>query len=149
MKTILRKNLLRFALFAFVIAFTLLLVSPFKSNKVYAGSEYENAYVGEEIVAGDYEIAHNGEMVTAESMTVVYPSGGVYGGDKFTMSQAGKYQITYHATVDGEAIEETRLYMAVRMPQNLIVTNTEVVYGKYEVESPYEIKTKRTALSLR
>ena len=140
MKTILRKNLLRFALFAFAVVFTLLLVSPLTRNKVYAGSEYENAYVGEVIVAEDYKIAHNGEMVTAESMTVVYPSGGVYGGDKFTMSQAGKYQITYHATVDGQSIEETRLYMAVRMPQNLIVSDTEVTYGKYEVESPYEIK---------
>ena len=145
MKTTVRKNLLRYTLFAVAIVFALLLIAPFMQSrkKAYAGSEYENVFVGEVIVAEEYEIAYGDGVVKAESMTVVCPSGGVYGGDKFTMSQAGKYQITYHATVDGEPVEETCYYMAIRMPQNIIKADTEVSFGMYEVESPYTL-TKET-----
>lgn len=143
MKTMYRKNLLRYALFAFVCVFAILLVVPFVRlrNTASAGLVYENVFVGDVIEAQNYEITHNESKVKAEGFTVVYPSGGVYGGDKFTMTQAGKYEITYYATIDGAKVEETRYYMAVRMPQNIIVGNGVALnYGKYEVESPYQMK---------
>ena len=119
------------------------MVVPFARlrNTASAGVVYESVFVDDVIEAKNYEITHNGSKVQAEGFTVVYPSGGVYGGDKFTMTQAGKYEITYYATVNGTKVEETRYYMAVRMPQNIIVGDgVQLSYGKYEVESPYQMK---------
>ena len=143
MKTIQRKNLLRYTLLVFAIVLALL-VAPFMRlrKSVSAGNVYESAFVGDIVVAEEYQLTYNDEKVNAESMTVVYPSGGVYGGEKFEMTQAGIYTITYHATVDGQSIEETRQYLAVRMPQNVVIPEGDatVEFGKYEVESPYTMK---------
>ena len=100
---------------------------------------YETTYVGEVIDAEEYLMADN---TPAEGLTVVYPSGGIYGGKSFIMEQAGWYKVTYYATVNDVRVEETREYLAIRKPQNLIVAEEgmEIDFGKYEVESPYEMK---------
>ena len=96
---------------AFCLAF-LLTVSSFNNNVATAGatSEVTTIYVGDVIDAENYKISVGGKSVAAQSMIAVYPSGGVYGGDSFQIDQAGKYQITYCATVDGTSVEETRNY---------------------------------------
>ena len=142
MKTI-RKSNLRYTLIAIFFAF-LFIVSLGLTRKTVSAEElvYEKAYVGDVIEAEEYQIDYEGGKIQAESLTAVYPSGGVYGGDKVTMDQAGKYQVTYYATVGGQRVEETCYYMAVRMPKDVIVAEQgmQVDYGKYEVESPYEMQ---------
>ena len=142
MKTIHKRNL-RSTLIAIVFAF-LFFASLALTHKTVSAEEivYEKAYVGNVIDAEQYKIDYEGGKVQAEGFTVVYPSGGVYGGDKATMDQAGKYQVTYYATVNGQRVEETCYYMAVRMPKDVIVAEEgmPVSYGKYEIESPYEMK---------
>ena len=100
---------------------------------------YKTAYVGDIINAEEYVMADD---TPAVGLTVVYPSGGIYGGKSFMMEQAGWYTVTYYATVDNVRVEEICEYLAIRRPQNLIVTeeDMEVSFGKYEVDSPYEIK---------
>ena len=130
-----------------VLVFLFLCIAPFalKHEKVSAeNAVYEEICVGDIIEAEQYKIACEDGNVKAEGLTAVFPSGGMYGGDKITITQAGKYQVTYYATVDGQRVEETRYYMAVRMPQDVIVAEEgmQIDYGKYEVESPYEIKNE-------
>jgi len=144
MKTIYKRNF-RYPLI--IIVLTLLFLAPLTlTHKVASASSvvYEKAYVGDIIDAEQYEIACAGGSVKAEGIEVVYPSGGVYGGDKVTLSQAGKYEVTYYALVDGQRVEEKRYYMVERTPKDVIKTEQgmQVDYGKYEVESPYEIKNE-------
>ena len=142
MKTIYKRNL-RYTFIA--IAFALFFLVSFTFNHVAASATsvgYEKAIVGDVIEAGQYEIACDGKNVKAEGLEVVYPSGGVYGGDKVVLDQAGKYKVTYYATVDGHRVEETSYYMVSRMPKDVITAENgmKIDYGKYEVESPYELK---------
>lgn len=100
--------------------------------------DYKTVFIGDKIEASDYTLTYNGGTVKAESMRVVYPSGGVYGGEGFTVEQAGIYEITYYATVGNERIEETQPYKALRQPQDIIYsTNGATIgYGEYVVENP-------------
>ncbi len=97
-----------------------------------------SVHVGDMLEAKDYKLS---DGVYAEGMKIVYPSGGIYGSDKFVMEQAGQYQVTYYATVEGERVEETINYLAIRRPQDMIIADTgmTVEYGKYDLESPYEL----------
>ena len=144
MNTVQKRNFRYIFIF---IAFLFLCLTPFALRREKAFAEnavYEMVYVGDVIEAEQHEITCDNGSVKAEGLTAVYPSGGVYGGDKITITQAGKYQVTYHATVDGQRVEETRYYMAARMPKDVIVAEEgmQVDYGKYEVESPYEMKNE-------
>ncbi len=142
MKTV-RKN--KFLHYAFILAaFAMLLFSAtfaLGQKTAYADvkAAYKTVYVGDSIEAAEYTLA---DGVQAEGLTVVYPSGGIYGGESFVMEQAGCYEVTYYATVGEARVEETRNYIAIRKPQNLIIAEEgmEVGFGKYEVESPYELK---------
>ena len=104
-----------------------------------------SAHIGDMLEAKDYKLLSAGNDVYAEGMRIVYPSGGIYGSDKFVIEQAGYYEVTYYATVDGARVEETINYMAIRRPQDMIIPDTgmTVEYGKYDLESPYEL-TKTT-----
>ncbi len=139
-----KRKFFSIALMTIAMLFMTLVLAPFGLENMAVAAEqvYENALVGDVISAKDYTITKEDANVKAEGMTVVYPSGGVYGGDKVTLSQAGKYQVTYYATVDGERVEETCYYMVNRMPKDVIITEEgmSVEHGKYYVESPYEIK---------
>ena len=97
-----------------------------------------SVHVGDVLEAKDYTLPGG---ISAEGMRIVYPSGGIYGSEKFVMEQAGQYQVTYFATVDGERVEETINYLAIRRPQDMIIADTgmKVEYGKYDLESPYEL----------
>lgn len=107
-----------------------------------AENEAKKVYVGDEIQASEYTLSYGGKEVKAEGLTAVYPSGGIFGGEVLLVEQAGAYEITYYATVDGNRVEETQSYMAVRLPQDVIYSTdgATVAYGKYEVESPYQMK---------
>ncbi len=138
-----KRKIFCYALMTLVMLFAFLFLAPFDlAKKTVAEVVYENALVGDVIEAEDYTITKEGVNVTAEGMTVVYPSGGVYGGDEIFFTQAGKYKVTYYATVNGERVEETCYYMVTRMPKDIIVAEAgmDVGYGKYYVESPYEIE---------
>lgn len=144
MKTIRKRNLLCCAFLTIAMLFALLFIAPFSltGKTASASVAYESAFVGDLIEAKDYTISSGGASVAAEGMTVVYPSGGVYGGDKFTMNQAGIYEVTYYASVGNERVEETCYYMAKRAPKDVIIgeDGMSIEYGKYYVESPYELK---------
>lgn len=119
-------------------------VMPTKQSVTHAAgvNVYRNVYIGDMIEAKDYTLSA-GENVVAEGMKIVYPNGGIYGSDKFVIDQAGKYDVTYYATVNGERVEETKTYMAIRRPQDMIIADTgmKVEYGKFFVnESPYAMK---------
>ena len=139
-----KRNFFCCALMTVAMLFMFLVLAPFNLADKTASAEkvYESALVGDVIEAKDYMISKDDANIAAEGMTVVYPSGGVYGGDKIALSQAGEYQVTYYATVDGERVEETCYYMVTRMPKDVIVTEEgmSVEQGKYYVESPYELK---------
>lgn len=123
-------------------------VAPMGQSVTQAASKsaVQNVYIGDTFEAKDYKMLSVDGDVTAEGMRIVYPSGGIYGSDKFVVEQAGKYEITYYATVDGVRVEETKNYLAIRRPQDMIITNStmKIEYGKYFVnESPYAL-TKDT-----
>ena len=148
MKTMRKNILLQLALIIVACICAILFIttsSPTSQSAQASVSEVVTpVHVGDVINANDYTISYNGSSVKAEGMTVVYPSGGVYGGGKSTvMNQAGIYEITYYANVDGQRVEETKKYMAVRMPQDLITgeSGMPIGYGKYEVVgSPYALQ---------
>ncbi len=102
----------------------------------------QTIYVGDTIDATEYTLSYDGSSVKAKGLTAVYPSGGVYGGDKLEIEQAGVYEITYYADVNGVRVEETKVYTAVRKPKDIIYSTdgATIGYGKYEVESPYAMK---------
>ena len=146
MKTTRRKNILRYG-FIVAIAFCLTLFGATVSLKdsIAHAEEVPEAvtyHIGDVIEAKSYDIPHGEGTVKAEGLTVVYPSGGVYGGDMFEIENAGRYDVTYYATVNGERVEATESYLAVRRPQDIIIgeEGMEIGYGKYFVESPYELK---------
>ena len=123
-------------------------VAPMGQSVTQAASKsaVQNVYIGDTFEAKDYKMLSVDGDVTAEGMRIVYPSGGIYGSDKFVVELTGKYEITYYATVDGFRVEETKNYLAIRRPQDMIITNStmKVEYGKYFVnESPYAL-TKDT-----
>ena len=143
----LRLGITLFAALCFFLFFEMFLPKQSKSARADVANEsLVVASVDDVINAKDYDISCNGSTVKAEGMTVVYPSGGLYGGESITMHQAGLYQVTYYANVDGQRVEETKNYMAVRRAQDLISgeSGMPIHVGKYEVEkSPYEL-TKET-----
>ncbi len=112
------------------------------SKTVSAESQPQTAsnvlHIGDVIEAEDYTISG----VKADKIQVVYPSSSVFGGEKFTVEQAGRYAITYFATVGGERVTKTENYLAIRRPQDVIIADEgmSVDYGKYYVESPYTIQ---------
>ncbi len=95
-------------------------------------------HIGDVIEAEDYTISG----VKADKIQVAYPSSSVFGGEKFTVEQAGRYAITYFATVGGERVTKTENYLAIRRPQDVVIADERmsVDYGKYYVESPYTIQ---------
>ena len=103
-----------------------------------------SAHIGDMLEAKDYKMYSAGSDVYAEGMRIVYPSGGIYGAEKFVIEQAGQYQVTYYATVDGARVEETISYMAIRRPQDMIIADAgmTVEYGMYDIESPYKLQNE-------
>lgn len=109
-----------------------------------------NVYIGDIFEAKEYKMS-SADNVVAEGMRIVYPSGGIYSSDKFVIEQAGKYQVTYYATVNGERIEETKSYTAIRRPQDMIIADVgmKVEYGMFYVESPYELTKEQYGAKVR
>ena len=143
MKTVQKNKFLRYA-FILIAAFAMLVFFAtfgLGEKRAYADvkAAYKTVYVGDSIDAAEYTLADGAK---AEGLMVVYPSGGVYGGESFVMEQAGCYEVTYYATVGGTRVEETRNYIAIRKPKDIIIAEEgmEVGFGKYYVESPYEIQ---------
>lgn len=140
-----KSKICRYGLIAFMF-FCLMVIGSvcLRSNSAVASAESiaQTIHVGDEINAAEYTLSYDGGSVKAEGFTVIYPSGGVYGGKAFTVEQAGNYAVTYYANVDGERIEETQTYTAVRSAKDIIYSTdgATVTYGKYEVESPYTMK---------
>ena len=149
MKTVQKSKFLRYGLVILTVFCLFFSVVTFaKDNNSASAATYssENTMlVGDLIEAKDYTLTKNGVNVKAEGLTVVYPSGGIFGGVDFVMNQAGNYEVTYYATVNGARVEETQRYTAVRGAKDVIIAEAgmDVSYGKYEVESPYEM-TKET-----
>lgn len=144
MKTKWKIKYLRYALMALAACFLCVFsaLCSLKNNAVYAEeNENTNLYIGDVIEAAEYQFSSQ-SGVKAEELVVVYPNGSVYGGDDFTIQQAGKYKVTYYATVSGARVEETQEYLALRKPKDIIVAEAgmDVRAGKYEVESPYKMK---------
>ena len=148
MKKVNKKQLFRYG-FITVLAFCLTFLFTFTSfdkNVAYAESTSEaTLYVGDVINAKDYKLSVDGKSVAAENMVAVFPSGGVYGGDSFQVTQAGEYEITYQATVDGNLVEEVQKYLAIRRTKNIIIAEEgmNIDYGDYYVESPYDLTKGR------
>ena len=143
MKTIKKHSFLRVGLGLATAVCALFGAWTMKSNAKVAQAAVTSSssvHVGDMFEAKDYKLSV-GDGVAAEGMRIVYPSGGIYGTDKFVIEQAGQYQVTYYANVDGERVEETVKYLAIRRPQDMIVADTgmKVEYGKYDLESPYEL----------
>ena len=147
MKTMKKKSILRIGLGLCAAACAFLCLGSVKMNldrKVAyaaANASSSNIHIGDMIEAKNYKMNSAGENVYAEGMRIVYPSGGIYGSDKFVIEQAGHYQVTYYATVDGNRVEETKDYMAIRRPQDMIVADKgmQVEYGMFSPDSPYEL----------
>lgn len=135
-----RCGLLAFVFFCLTLIGSLCL----RDNRVAAAAEgdAQTIYIGEVIDATEYTLSYAGGSIKAEGFTAVYPSGGVYGGDSLVVEQAGKYEITYYANVDGTRVEDTQSYIAVRTPKDIIYSTdgATIGYGKYEVDSPYKIQ---------
>ena len=74
-------------------------------------------HIGDVIEAEDYKISG----IKADKIQVEYPSGSVFGGEKFTVEQAGRYAITYFATVGGERVTKTENYLAIAVRRTLLL----------------------------
>ena len=144
-----KKQIIRYGIIT-VIAFCLAsLVSFITLNKTAtladaatkASAEVEEIYIGDIIKANEYKVQAGGTQVPAEGMTIIYPSGAVYGGNSFEITQAGNYQITYYATVGGNKVEEVKNYLAIRRTQDVIIAEDGMTaeIGDYYVESPYAL----------
>lgn len=147
MKNMKKKNFLQFGLTVLSALCTAVCLTATPAEQPVAQAAGKavvaNIHIGDKIEAKDYTISSANGGVQAEGMKIVYPSGGIYGSDKFVIDQAGEYQVTYYATVNGERVEETKTYMAIRRPQDMIVAESgmKVEYGKFAVSgSPYELK---------
>lgn len=145
MKNTKKINFIHYGFIVLALCFSLVLSAfAFNGNVALAdgNAEIEIVHIGDEINADEYEITHGGAKITAESMQVVYPTGGIYGGKGFKILTPGKYTVTYSATAGDEKVEETKVYMAVRQPKDLIITEEGMVInqGDYYIESEYELK---------
>ena len=147
MKNRKKKNFLQFGLVVLSALCTAVCLTAVPAKQLVAQAAgkgaVENIHIGDHIEAKDFVISSAKGGVQAEGMKIVYPSGGMFGSDNFVIDQAGEYKVTYYATVDGERVEETRTYLAIRRPQDMIVAEAgmKVEYGKFFVnESPYEMK---------
>ena len=147
MKTI-KKTLLQIGLFvlAVICACLCFWVVPMpQTSASAAGNAVENVYIGTSFEAQEYTMQSVGGDAKAEGMRIVYPNGDICGSTKFTVEQAGKYQVTYYASVDGARVEETKTYMAIRRPQDMVVTShstMNVGFGRFFVNgAPFEHKT--------
>ena len=143
MKTMKKNLLLRLGLSVAAAACSLFCIGTITPNAEVAEAApiARYLYIGDVIEAKDYKMQSG---VYAEGMKIVYPTGGIYGSEKFVIEQAGQYQVTYYATVDGNLVEETKTYMVIRRPQDMIVADGLTVdYGKFYVESPYELKKEQ------
>lgn len=128
-----------------IVCACLLCVGSFflRDNRVAAADdEAQTIYIGDVLDATAYTLSYDGGSVKAEGLTVVYPSGGLYGGASLLVEQAGVYSVTYYANVNGSRIEETKNYTALRKAQDIVYSTdgATIAYGKYEVDSPYKMK---------
>ena len=131
-----------------IVAFFLCLFSALfalgnKPAMAEGNAERQTIHVGDVLVAEDYLLSVDGKTVNAEGLTVVYPNGSVFGGEKFIIEQAGVYEVTYYATANEGLVEEKVSYIALRSPNNMVVADegVPVSYGKYEVNgNPYRMK---------
>ncbi len=145
MKTKWKTKYLRYALMALATCFLCVFSALFSltSNAVYAKEAVvdNNIYIGDVIEASEYEFSSQ-SGVKAQELVAVYPDGSVYGGEDFTIEQAGKYQITYYADFNGSRIEETQEIVAIRQSKDIIVAEAgmDIRLGSYKVESPYKMK---------
>ena len=100
-----------------------------------ASASVKRVHVGDVINASDYTINYDGGSVAAEGLTVVCPSGGVYGGDSYIFNDAGKYHVTYFANVNGKEVNAYQEYLSVRQARDIIIADTgmEITYGAYAV----------------
>ena len=82
----------------------------------------EKVFVGDSVTIPDKTLSLNGESKAA-TVTVTMPDGGLFGGNKIVASQAGKYLVTYSATISGKTVTEQTSFVALRRPENMFVAN--------------------------
>ncbi len=82
----------------------------------------QEVFVGDTISIPDKTLSLNGESKSA-TITITMPDGGLFGGNKIVASQAGKYTVTYSATIGGQKVTEEASFVAQRRPKDMFVTN--------------------------
>lgn len=82
----------------------------------------EKVFVGDSVTIPDKTLTNGGESKAA-TVTVTMPDGGLFGGNKIVASQAGKYLVTYSATISGKTVTEQTSFVALRHPENMFVAN--------------------------
>ena len=138
MKTVKKNKFLQIGLIilAAICACLCFWVAPMEQSITQAAGEnaMQNVYIGDTFEAKNYKMLSVDGDVMAEGMRITYPSGGIYSSEKFVIEQAGKYEVTYYATVNGTRVEETHTYLAIRRPQDMIVADAgmQVEYGTFK-----------------
>ena len=103
------------------------------------GSLADSAFVGDEVTVPDYYVQADGGVVKAVT-SIITPSGNVYAGSKFTVTEGGRYVIEY--TLNGVVVH-TEDCLAVMGSVDLLKTNAlasvdSVTSYKYNDEDAYK-----------
>ena len=87
---------------AMLVSATVLCLFAFAAND---STLPEKVFVGDSVTIPDKTLSLNGESKAA-TVTVTMPDGSLFGGNKIVASLAGKYNVTYSATIGGQFVME-------------------------------------------
>ncbi len=94
----------------------------------------KTVFVGESVTIPSRTLTYNGESKAATA-TVVYPSGGLYGGDEIVASLAGKYNVIYSAAFGEKTVTESVSFTALRRPDDMFTVNKYATAENYTFSS--------------
>ena len=104
---------------AMLVSATVLCLFAFAAND---STLPEKVFVGDSVTIPDKTLSPNGESKAA-TVTVTMPDGGLFGGNRIVASRAGKYNVTYSATIGGQFVAEQASFVALRRPKDMFVAN--------------------------
>ena len=113
---------------AMLVSATVLCLVAFAAND---STLPEKVFVGDSVTIPDKTLSLNGESKAA-TVTVTTPDGGLFGGNRIVASLAGKYNVTYSATIGGQFVTEQASFVALRRPKDMFVANK---YATAETEN--------------
>ena len=112
---------------AMLVSATVLCLFAFAAND---STLPEKVFVGDSVTIPDKTLSLNGESKAA-TVTVTMPDGGLFGGNRIVASLAGKYNVTYSATIGGQFVTEQASFVRCAVPK-ICLSQTSTQLRKQE-----------------